>query len=514
MDDNNTLIKKKNRINRIKKIFGCICFIILLGLWISKLSWSFRANKMESREDVVGLNTVQGDIDVITIGSSNMIRYYMPICAYEEYGYTSYNFATSSAEMDVLRFYIEEAEKHQSPQLYVVNVGCLLYMKPEVRESAIRNWTDSLEIWNPTRVKSILYYLSGREIEQNTDILSLFFDLAKYHSDAEVLGNPKQYRVHKNSFNNIDKGFKPYTNVQPYKQPAVVSTKGYLSKQENRALVDLIQYCKKEKLNVLFIASPAVIDETEWEKLNAAEHIIVENGFTFLNMNRCYEEIGLDFETDFSNKGHVNYLGAIKFSDYFATYLKEHYALPDHRGDEDYLQWDTDVCDFETLQAEWIKDNEEEKNKIVDGKHKGMLLSQEYDFDKWINEIWNDNYSVIIYCGNALSLDSKICEVLSEKMGGKDLIKNHMAFLYNRSMGVYMWPDENGIIKGNIGSENDTSIYISVDNEPSIMINGIEYINDGSEGELHVVVFDNYYSKVYDSVTVVDKGQDTIKMER
>ena len=43
--------------------------------------------------------------------------------------------------------------------------------------------------------------------------------------------------------------------------------------------------------------------------------------------------IDLDPETDFYNRGHVNFYGAEKFTDVLAAYLHENYDLPDRRND-------------------------------------------------------------------------------------------------------------------------------------------------------------------------------------
>lgn len=51
--------------------------------------------------------------------------------------------------------------------------------------------------------------------------------------------------------------------------------------------------------------------------MRAAE-IAEENGVTFISYNELFDEIGIDFKTDFYDRAHLNWRGADKFSRYFA----------------------------------------------------------------------------------------------------------------------------------------------------------------------------------------------------
>lgn len=50
--------------------------------------------------------------------------------------------------------------------------------------------------------------------------------------------------------------------------------------------------------------------------------------------------MGLDWQHDFYNSKHVNYVGAEKYTDYLVKYINENYELPDRRGDERYKSWE------------------------------------------------------------------------------------------------------------------------------------------------------------------------------
>ena len=86
---------------------------------------------------------------------------------------------------------------------------------------------------------------------------------------------------------------------------------------------------------------------------NTAFDIVRERGYTVLDFNRpeMYEELGLDFNKDYYNSKHVNYLGAEKYTRWLTAYLKDHYDLPDHRGQAGYESWEDAFAAYEEFVA-------------------------------------------------------------------------------------------------------------------------------------------------------------------
>ena len=82
--------------------------------------------------------------------------------------------------------------------------------------------------------------------------------------------------------------------------------------------------------------------------MNAVMNIVKENGYPAINFNtsEMYQEVGLDFATDFCEKDHVNDAGSIKVMDYLSKYLTENYKLTDCRGQNGYESWDEAVTNY------------------------------------------------------------------------------------------------------------------------------------------------------------------------
>ena len=85
---------------------------------------------------------------------------------------------------------------------------------------------------------------------------------------------------------------------------------------------------------------------------NTVAQIADENGIKFVNFSTMLDEIGFDFKSDMNNEGHVNLAGAHKLSAYMGRFLSEQLNLADHRGHDDYAQWDTDVAVYKSNHKE------------------------------------------------------------------------------------------------------------------------------------------------------------------
>ena len=103
------------------------------------------------------------------------------------------------------------------------------------------------------------------------------------------------------------------------------------------SLYEFIEYVKDKNLNVLFVDTPQFLDQSELGRANTTYKILEENGMDYIHFYKDGSAdftIDLDNTTEFYDESHVNYYGALKFTDVFAKYLDEKYDLPDRRKDE------------------------------------------------------------------------------------------------------------------------------------------------------------------------------------
>ncbi len=100
--------------------------------------------------------------------------------------------------------------------------------------------------------------------------------------------------------------------------------------------------------------APYSVKKSHMPVYNTAMKMVTERGYNVINFNtsEMYGELGIDWDKDFYNSKHVNYLGAEKYTSWLTKHIKERYGLKDHRGDSRYDSW---AEAYETYRA-YVKD--------------------------------------------------------------------------------------------------------------------------------------------------------------
>lgn len=491
-----------DRKEKLKKIIACILFISIVFFLLCKVTWIFRGNKSEAREDIAGFKS-QGKIDVVLCAGSNLLRYYQPLEAWNQKGYTSYNYATSSARADLLKEYIEDSRTTNEALLYVCDIRTITDVNKEVEEASVRNWSDSLSLSSVTRLKGISSFLFTRDYK-DCDIPSFYLDIIKYHSNYDSLKDAYQWSyTNTKNIDNIDKGFSPNQNHIPFEEPISTNVRGELSEQQEYALDKLLNYCEKEKLNVLFICCPYIAPKEEWEILNTCGDKIKERGYTFVNFNEYYDEIGLDFERDFGDVNHVNYLGAEKYTAYLMNYLSENYELPDHREDTSYRKWEEDYAVFDASRRQWRLDTTEVVEEHLNAKKTAETLRSLENFDSWYQQIQDNNFTVIIKKNGYLEYSSTndILNSFIEKYE-IDMTQKYYIGLWNSDECIFSTNDEESVEQG-IGVDGGrglTPCIITSGEGSMLCIGDTDYYHQ--DADIQVIVYDNNYKQIIDDVNI------------
>lgn len=51
--------------------------------------------------------------------------------------------------------------------------------------------------------------------------------------------------------------------------------------------------------------------------------------YSYLDFNKMYEKVGIDFSEDFSDEEHLNFKGSEKYTEYLGDYLANQYTWTD-----------------------------------------------------------------------------------------------------------------------------------------------------------------------------------------
>jgi len=330
-----------------KKWLRAIVFIVIAALLFFYLNQVFATSKSgASKQIFVDFYAAEeNSIDAVYLGTSATNRFFITPKAYNDEGYAVYNLATMGMPMLFVPSLIDEVEKTQDPQLYIIELRGVLRDKEDVTDAHIRRVTDSMKNSENkvAAVERALEYTDGTNgVDEGG--LAYYIPIVKYHSRLAAGDmNPKEFLF-----------IRAQEHVQGYvlsssvlnivKQPAPVEwtdETAPMAPEMEEVLGEVLDKCDELGKDVIFVMAPYPVREGEPEVFNSAINMVEERGYKVLNFNleKEAEAMGIDWGNDFYDEKHVNYVGAEKYTDYLVEYLKENYDLPDRRGEKGYESW-------------------------------------------------------------------------------------------------------------------------------------------------------------------------------
>ena len=120
----------------------------------------------------------------------------------------------------------------------------------------------------------------------------------------------------------------------------------YVLADESKAcLVEFLDYCKTNELNVVFTNFPRnIADESNHNLLfllHQAKAIVEQYGYPVWDLQKEMEAIGIDANQDFIDPCHMNIYGQTKLTDYIGNAVIEKYGLvPRAQSEGNQLGWE------------------------------------------------------------------------------------------------------------------------------------------------------------------------------
>lgn len=510
-------LKKESILNFIKAVI----FLTILFLFFLFFTYLFRNNGEGQRGNILGYyEEEENSLDVVFVGASNVVRYWNPMRAYEQYGFTSRNYATVSMRAVTYLYALKDALRTQDPELVVMEARLFTRDYSSKITVGAQNFFDSLDI-SPFRCKAIQYYCDVLDLSWDEAVL-LYFDLIYYHDNYAALTNPVNWSL---ADNRLDKGsetakfFKGYSlssALYLFDDPSgnITDECGEVDSIAMELYVDIIEYCKSNDIPLMFVATPIVTTEDEEKRFNTLAQVAESYGVEFVNTNRFYEEMGLDFTQDFYDDHHVNILGADKFTDYFAAYLNETYDLPDHRGEDAYASWDVR---YEEYLVESDKSRQSVLDKIATNEEaweaEAKMLHTK-DPMEWLSLGEHSGITLFALAGEPCEYKpSAETKLILGMFGVPDSYLNGGASfkaIYNNEL-IYS-NDEQSDKAGKVGTA-EIRYTLSTKKAPSLVINKVEYY-DVAKGDIQLVAFDNNKNEVVDVVYMSVAEDGMLLMER
>ena len=325
-------MKKKDILLRCLRVFTLLFAVAVSTL---ALQWLLKNYAKTNFGRVNGFYLEKKDtIDVVFIGASEVYCDFAPGYAYEKYGFTSYPFVTQGSTVKNFTTAVKEAVRTQHPKLIVIEINGALYDEPHYsKEAYTRYFIDNIPL-NENKIEFIRDHVSENRLEY-------YLPIIKYHSSWKslpkgIIWNASVIADDCRGYNLL-KGIRTKASVHPMDRtmllnlrPDAGQERAPLLEDAEKQLIRLLEYCKEEDLNLLFVRFPhAVLDKerNRFGRAATAGDIIRSYGFPYVSFDFLFDEIGLDPEKDFYNPEHLNIFGQEKFTEFFSEYLMKNCGI-------------------------------------------------------------------------------------------------------------------------------------------------------------------------------------------
>ena len=351
--------------------FRLICFICVFCILFVIVSAVLRdkriAGEYNPTTKIRGFYQEQKDsLDFVFVGSSQLYAHVAPAVLWEEYGFTSYDFAANEQPLWISYYYIKEALKHQKPKAIILEVFTV-YGDDYEQEGVNHINLDDLPL-SANKLRAIHDSVPG-ELRY-----SYYFDLAKYHNTWSSLDQDKVEAA----FGWDDdpmKGYSPFVFEREYASgtPDEVKRQKEVEQIPAKAqewLDKIIALTREENVDLIFLKTPN--GSAERQKLyNAVEILSEREKIPFLNLNTCMD-----------GEAHINIIQAKKVTERIGSFLEERYeAMP------------------KTQRPDAVREGFDRSAKLFDSYYKKCMLASIEDYDSYLSFVRADNYLVFL-CKN------------------------------------------------------------------------------------------------------------------
>lgn len=296
----------------------------------------------------------ENSLDGIVIGNSAINRAFVSPLAWNEKGISFYSLSCGNQALALARDIMDEAKKTQDYRYVVIDIHQIrretFY---DASALSIERVTDNMPMTSWIRwraVKRGLNYMKRADTEAGVtkhdtlDLTYFYLKFLMYHNRWQELDMDdyvKPINAYKSAYTEDE-----FYTTKPFDEVSDPKEDGELTDYQKEMLKEIIDYANAEKLNVLFVCSPSIMDDDNRKDINAAFKYIEDNKSEYIeyinfNTEEMFKTLNIDTKEDFYDEEHLNVYGAAKFTKYLANIISEMYDIKDKRGDKNYKSWDS-----------------------------------------------------------------------------------------------------------------------------------------------------------------------------
>lgn len=359
--------------------------------------------------------------EVLFFGDSHMANAVYPMELWNSRGIVSYNLAGFGNSIPATYWFMKNALTSSDPELVVMDCHNLRGQEKVARKEMLHAQIDHLPL-DGNKLRMICDLMDDPK-----DRLEFIWDFAAYHDrwwDLDQADFEKEI--------NWQKGAEIAVNVKtPRKMADRPSETISLDSTGVDYLCRIIEECQSRDTELLLTYLPFPASEEEWQEALYAEQLAGEYGIPYINfLDLSVVDLSVDCSDDDS---HLNGSGGRKVTEYLGQYIKGHYDIADHRGEEEYDGWEEDYRQYTGNKLEIMSSLE-----TLD-KYLMMLADPAFDCCIYVNgeaDVWQKNE---IYLPLVNNIAGKGAERLEEAAAaGEDyfLVVDHQKGQIYESVGT------------------------------------------------------------------------------
>lgn len=282
--------------------------------------------------------------DILFLGSSHALMGVLPTELWQEYQISSYNLSNYGQWLSVDYWMLQAALQRHTPKLVVLDTFSI-NVDEKYSDSNLVYLHDTFDHYQ----YPILKYKAATDLFPTNLKADFLFPFSLYHSNWDCVSANYFLPYEKLYF--FDGGSDPNasygaTNAPTFISPQTIDTGlNFHSKSVTpqttgkHYLRKIIELCKKNDIQILLTTIPfAPASEFQIQWANSIEDIAKEYNINYYN---GLSENIINYNTDMYDAGHLNSLGAQKWSCELGKYICQQYDIPVYESGKIYDYWNT-----------------------------------------------------------------------------------------------------------------------------------------------------------------------------
>ena len=258
-------------------------------------------------------------LDVIIYGSSHAWKGCDSLEMNKKYGLKAYNYGCNWQAINTTLLFLQDSLRTQSPDVVCVETGLVGKVLEDVELEGQIYYTRPIDFFQGKKE-----YLSQCFGSNFGRYLTYYIPLAMFHDNWNKIEAENFKKSHP------EKWIKTmgYSGTDIVNSVNLTDFASFTHKDLPRSSVlvldRMVADCKEKGVKILFYTCPF---EGEYKYHSAMEEYSERTGCEYLDLFEHIDEVGIDGETDFRDKDHLNNSGSRKVADYLGRYIVENYDI-------------------------------------------------------------------------------------------------------------------------------------------------------------------------------------------